>query len=349
MRKKILEKFCETLFFLFAMEPGKDIPCTIHHVIRVPDWMLPVLDSPHFQSMRWKKQTGLCLLVWPSANHTRYEHSIGTMYLARKYHNVLGLNLSKLYYRAFLLAALLHDIGHCAFSHLFEFSVKGFNHDEYRHKILDELTKQKRINHDVANHVHSIWRGHTKHGMFKILNELIEGDTGVDRMDYILRDSSRCNPAHQLNPTCIDFIMNGTSIFENSNETFLQYTRRAEQLRQELLHARSFLYANVYNHRVVLASDLVIAKALRSIPDEIAKHLEDVTLFPKLTDDAVMQFCNISGFIYERKIPKFLRKEKSQPDSPRIEPSGDACNVNGTRYVFQHDYRTPTKPLCCNN
>lgn len=329
------------------MEAGKDIPCTIHNVICIPTWMLSVLDSSYFQSMRWKKQTGLCCMVWPSANHTRFEHSIGTMYLARKYHDVLGLKLKQEYYRAFLLAALLHDIGHCAFSHLFEFSISGFNHDEYRYKILQQLVKEHRICPKIGDHIKCIWRGEGK-SIFKILNELIEGDTGVDRMDYILRDSSRCNPAHQLNPSCIDFIMNGTSVYTDDQGYHIDYTRRAEQLRQELLNARSFLYKNVYNHRVVLASDVVIAKALRHVHTIIQPHLDDVEKFPLLTDDAVMQICNVSGFIYERKIPKLIRTEKAKPDAPRIEPHNDACNVNGCRYIFAHDYRTPTSPLCCD-
>lgn len=98
----------------------------IHGDIEVSPVCGTVVDHIAFQRLRYVRQNGLLHMIWPSAVHTRFAHSIGTMHIARKAFHSLFLPLSDRehdlnYLRElFTTAALLHDVGHCAFSHSIE-------------------------------------------------------------------------------------------------------------------------------------------------------------------------------------------------------------------------------------
>ncbi|XP_070541321.1 deoxynucleoside triphosphate triphosphohydrolase SAMHD1-like isoform X2 [Ptychodera flava] len=111
-------------------QPGKPKAFNdpIHGLIQL-DWVyVRIIDTTEFQRLRNIKQLGTAHLVYPSAIHTRFEHSIGTCHLALKLVHHLqkdeSLKISKKDQLCVGLAALLHDIGHGPFSHLFEKIVK---------------------------------------------------------------------------------------------------------------------------------------------------------------------------------------------------------------------------------
>ena len=99
-----------------------DIIDPIHDFIRVYDYELPIIDSPLFQRLRRIKQLSGAHLTYPSAQHSRFEHSLGVMHIATE----AGFALNEKGYlnsddvQILRLAGLLHDIGHGPFSHLFE-------------------------------------------------------------------------------------------------------------------------------------------------------------------------------------------------------------------------------------
>src|SRR5512136_2897773 len=99
-------------------ESVKIIKDPIHGYIEVEDFALALLDSPLLQRLRYIKQLGFSYLVYPGANHTRFEHSLGTMFLADVASRRFGLSEED---RTLVVAAgLLHDIGHGPFSHASE-------------------------------------------------------------------------------------------------------------------------------------------------------------------------------------------------------------------------------------
>ena len=117
-----------------------DIIDPIHDFIRVYDYELPIIDSPLFQRLRRIKQLSGAHLTYPSAQHSRFEHSLGVMHIATE----AGFSLNE---KGFLnsddiqilrLAALLHDIGHGPFFHLFEEVIqeKKILHEDYEKKII---------------------------------------------------------------------------------------------------------------------------------------------------------------------------------------------------------------------
>ena len=94
----------------------------IHGVMELDDDVVadlkPIIDQPIFQRLRHIKQVGMVDLVFPSATHTRFNHSLGCSYLATRFADSLGLAPEKK--RLSAVSALIHDIGHGPFSHAFE-------------------------------------------------------------------------------------------------------------------------------------------------------------------------------------------------------------------------------------
>ena len=162
----------------------KIIKDPVHGYVEVEDFALALLDSPALQRLRYIKQLGFSYLVYPGANHTRFEHSLGTMFLADVASRRFGLSDDE---RTLVVAsALLHDIGHGPFSHASEPLMEKFlhcTHDDIG-VVLDgkvgDLLRAAAIDPDELC---AVVRG--KHP----LSGIIHGDLDVDRMDYLLRDA----------------------------------------------------------------------------------------------------------------------------------------------------------------
>ena len=96
----------------------KIIKDPVHGDVEVEDFAQALLDSFEMQRLRYVRQLGFSYLVYPGANHTRFEHSLGTMHLADLMCRQLGLDEPS--HRLVVASALLHDIGHGPFSHAIE-------------------------------------------------------------------------------------------------------------------------------------------------------------------------------------------------------------------------------------
>jgi len=97
----------------------KFIRDSVHGNLQLDELEIKLIDTPQIQRLRRIKQLGFTYLVYPGANHTRFEHSIGTMYLASKLAN--HLNLDDDQKRMLRISAILHDSGHGPFSHVLLF------------------------------------------------------------------------------------------------------------------------------------------------------------------------------------------------------------------------------------
>lgn len=162
----------------------KIIKDPVHGYVEVEDFALALLDSAALQRLRYVKQLGFSYLVYPGANHTRFEHSLGTMFLADLAGRRFGLEEDER--RLVIAAALLHDIGHGPFSHASEPLMEEFlhrTHDEIDGIVEEHVGELLRSSGIDPGELCSVVRG--KH----LLSGIIHGDLDVDRMDYLLRDA----------------------------------------------------------------------------------------------------------------------------------------------------------------
>ena len=150
------------------------------------------LDSKEFQRLRRIRQLGGDFQVYPTAEHSRFSHSLGVYEIVRRMVTEvksLCAELTEYEKVCVMLAGLLHDVGHGPFSHAFE-HVTNHSHEEYTAKIIlgdTELNSilravSKKMPEDIVSIIQ-----HTHEN--DILNQIVSGQLDADRMDYLLRDS----------------------------------------------------------------------------------------------------------------------------------------------------------------
>ncbi|MDO5825063.1 MAG: HD domain-containing protein [Methanosphaera sp.] len=235
---------------------------SIHGDLHLTDFELKLVDTVEMQRLRRIKQLGFTSLVYPGANHTRFEHSIGTLSLADKL--ATRLNLEEDVIELLRVCALLHDIGHAPFSHVSERALK------HKHEtVTKEIIKNSAITDIIterfnANFINKIIDGETKYG------KIISGDLDVDRMDYLARDSYYTGVAYGV----IDTERLLYSLKYDDNDDLI-ITDKGVQAAESTLLARYFMYPTVYQHhttRIVNSMFRVCLK--RMLEDNVVQEKE---------------------------------------------------------------------------
>ena len=174
----------------------------VHNFIRLRDRELRLADTPVFQRLRGIRQLALANLVYPSALHTRFEHSLGVCHVAGLMAEELSLGEGDT--ELVRYAALLHDLGHGPFSHVSEAALDRFadkntvplgqNRDKIHELITARLIQTDRgIQRVVGAHTcEEVARLLSKgHGQ-PALKAIVSGPLDADKQDYLLRDSNCC-------------------------------------------------------------------------------------------------------------------------------------------------------------
>ncbi|MEZ5314637.1 MAG: HD domain-containing protein [Chlamydiales bacterium] len=229
----------------------------IHGLIRFNSLEQRVINSRPFQRLRYIRQMGVAYLVYPGANHTRFEHSLGVMELATKIYNMISQNFPKEnieYWRQIVrLAALCHDMGHLPFSHTAEkiFLPHG-GHEKMTHKII------------CSQEMHLIWQdlgseaendivklaisesGLQLSSFEKLLSQIITEDNfGADRIDYLIRDAYYTGVGYRFDS---HHLIDTLRMLTIKNSFFLGVTIGGIQSVESLWIARYMMYSRVYQH-----------------------------------------------------------------------------------------------------
>lgn len=176
----------------------------VHGFIRFEEPVLRLIDSFPFQRLRHIRQMGVAYLIYPGANHSRFEHSLGVMELVTRIYNTLISHFKcpssedADYWRVILrFAALCHDLGHLPFSHTAEKALlpEG-GHEQMTIKIIqsEELrpiwkSVGPKAEQDVIKLAVSE-NGYTLTPWERVLSQIITEDNfGADRIDYLIRDA----------------------------------------------------------------------------------------------------------------------------------------------------------------
>jgi len=232
------------------------------------DLHIEIIEHPYFQRLRRIKQLGLSSLVYPGANHTRFEHAIGAMYLVRTALEVLkkkGNKITGEEEEAVTAALLLHDIGHGPFSHALEQSiVQGISHEELSLIYMNELNREMGGRLDLA--IDIFLNRYSK----KFLHQLVSSQLDVDRLDFLKRDSFYCGVS--------EGVVSSERIIKMLNVKHDQLVVELKGIYsvEKFLIARRLMYWQVYLHKTVLSAEHMMIKLLQRAT-ELAASGEKVT------------------------------------------------------------------------
>lgn len=275
-----------------------------------------LIDSPWMQRLRYVYQLQSARWVYPSAEHSRFQHSLGAMYVAGRFARHLYPSLketlddipSPAYIEELLrVTALLHDVGHGPFCHFFD------DHflDEYG--ATHEIIGQAIIKEKLAGLIKKICRApsgpflsgerldpdqiaflilkdpHKDSSRYppwlSFLQPLLGGIYTADNLDYVLRDSFMCGVA--IGPVDLSRLIHYT-FFTTKGLTLHKAGLSALQM---FLNARSYLYSNVYYHRTTRAIDLHLRDIFRHTIKRVFPYhpLQQLDRYVDLTDWSLIE------------------------------------------------------------
>ncbi len=247
----------------------KFIRDSIHGNLPLDPFEIEVLDYPQLQRLRRVKQLGFISLIYPGANHSRFEHSIGTMHLASKLAD--QLELSKDDKDLVRIAGLLHDAGHGPFSHVSE-AVLGVNHEEITAFVIEKTSIHDKLSEKFdTKEIIDIINGEGK------LGPIISGDLDMDRMDYLIRDSHYTGVAYGVIDT--ERIISNLKL-----ERELILDIKGVQAAESALTARYLMYPSVYQHHTTRIINAMFRRCLRDLINQDSLDPKDMYKY----DDADM-------------------------------------------------------------
>ncbi len=245
----------------------------VHGFITVDsDPVFRILSHPAFQRLRRIKQMALAYLVYPGAVHTRLHHALGAYHLMRQAIAELrgkGIAISAEEETGAQLAILLHDIGHGPFSHALEHTLVDVTHEQLSLQIM------QRLNHELNGALDTaiaIFTGtYPKH----FLHQLVSSQLDVDRLDYLARDSFFTGVSEGV--IGYDRILKMLHVVNDE----LVVEEKGLHSIEKFLIARRLMYWQVYLHKTVLSSELMLVKILHRAR-ELARSGADLFSTPAL-------------------------------------------------------------------
>ena len=263
-----------------------DIIDPIHDFVRVYDNELKIIDTPIFQRLRRIRQLSGAHLIYPGAQHTRFEHSLGVMHIA----SMAGQALAEKGVVSFddiqnlRLAGLLHDIGHGPFSHLFEeiFEEKRkISHEDLGRDIIlkTEIGDIISKNGFDKKLITKLAFGDSK---LQFMNEIISGALSADIMDYLLRDgyftgAEHAKIDHHRLTHSLDVYKNKLALDKSSLVNF-----------ETMMISRYQMFKAVYFHKTVRAGEVMLLEAMDLAEGELGLSSMNLDEYLQLSDDVIL-------------------------------------------------------------
>lgn len=291
--------------------------------------LLALIDTPEMQRLRRIRQLGHAARIYPSAEHSRFSHALGVMHLAKRLLVALAGRYPGLLSRQEMLAvkvsALLHDVGHGPFSHVFDHLFPACGSHEARGWLL--LTREEGELAPVIRH-HCQRLGLDAEGFFQHLarllrptpagqtepigRQIISSQLDVDRMDYLLRDAHFTGAVYGRFD--LEWLLHSLRVREvNGAARLCVDISRGLAALESYVAARDHMYRQVYDHKTVRAFEVTLTHLFETlawlrqggrlpeavVPGEVGRFLDHVmshgepplpaTLFLAL-DDSVIEY-----------------------------------------------------------
>ena len=299
-----------------------------------------IISLPVFQELHDVKQLGPAYLVYPGATHTRFAHSLGTFHIARRLIDFLVRRSGRPVFtldgvKAFLCAALLHDLGHYPFAH----SLKNLglaDHEVLTGRLVRETPLSAVLENEAgvdSKRVASIvdtTLAVAGDGEVIALRRLLSGVLDPDKLDYLNRDAYYCGVPYGIQD--VDFFLG--EVVADADAGFM-ITPKGLTAVEHILFSKYLMYKTVYWHKTVRAATAMIKKALRLA-------LRDAVLAPddlyRLTDSTLIRLAERRSYaplglireVFERRLYKrvFLSvpfREENDGHRALAGDAGGAC------------------------
>ena len=241
----------------------------VHGFISVPkNVIMDLIQTPEVQRLRRIRQVGVGHLVFPGAEHTRFNHALGAMALMQDALGNLsekGTPVSPEEQTAALAVALLHDVGHGAFSHTLEHQlIADFSHEDMSRVLLVDLNERMDGALDTAL---AIFDDAYDRPFF---HQLVSSQLDMDRLDYLRRDSFYTGVAE--GEVGVQRLLKTLRAHPLPGGPDAELTVEAKGIYavENFLISRRLMYWQVYLHKTVLAGD----ELLRGILNRVQTHLD---------------------------------------------------------------------------
>ncbi len=244
---------------------------SVHDYVEVGGVALDLLDTWAVQRLRHIKQLSTVRLVYPSANHTRFEHSLGVYHLASRALDRLGVEGARA--DAVRAAALLHDVGHGPYGHQTEPVIErrtGSHHDE-----VGDLLERTEVAAVLEEHGLSPDRIADLVAGEGRLGQLVSGELDVDRLDYLVRDAHHTGVPYGTIDQ--ERVLRGLSFADDR----LVLAEGNVATAESVLVARALMNATVYRHHVSRIAGATLERASERLLDDTDLSVET---FARMTD-----------------------------------------------------------------
>ncbi len=293
---------------------------SVHGYIPLEPYVKKLIDTKIFQRLGYVKQLTAAQYVFPNANHTRKEHSIGVGYLANKYAQHLFPN-DEYKIKILTIAGLLHDIMHGAWSHAYDSTIYAIiypgvekGHDIHRYRAVRELLFDdlKSIGVDPEDII-DVWNGKNN-----VMGAILKSGLNVDRMDFVNRDTIYTATTH-FGTFETDRIIKNTTLGDN----YLIYDEKIMSDAIQGLQSRLFMYKEVYLHKTVVAASVLIELMLKEASDylQLVRKTENLNEFIYLTEGYILNTIlhskdkelslakKYAKKLYHRQLPKMIKED----------------------------------------
>jgi HD superfamily phosphohydrolase len=254
---------------LVRIPPGIDVPLTPR--------VRRLIDTPAFRRLAQIHQLGLVSLVYPAANHSRQEHSLGVYQAAIEYLQRLGADerfaaaVAPADAELLLAAALLHDVGHWPFGHPIEDMTlpEVPRHEAFARQSVTEGEVAEVLEDDWGldpSAVAALIAGETQNQKGRILDSMLSGPIDVDKIDYLTRDSLHAGVPYGRH---FDRQRLVGSLCLNEAGDGLAITDKGKTAAEMMVFARYVMFSEVYWHHAVRSATAMLQRALFMLRDEL--------------------------------------------------------------------------------
>jgi len=307
----------------------KAIQDPVHGAILFEPWELDIISTWEMLRLRYVRQLGPAHLVYPGATHSRFEHCLGTNFLAQKSIRVVNYCedldtacfvpfsrlLDEYHQKLFRAAALLHDIGHPPTSHTIEYALEswvGLDHlDLGEFLILHSSITDVLTQNDIEpNDVVSIFRRSTKDPIMSLLSEFLDHPLDIDKTDYLIRDAHFSGVQLGIFPA--ERVMLTNRVVKNREGKYVRaFMLKAIHSLEALILSRNWMMMDLYYHPTVKLTEAMVSKAtyFRMKEESLSKN-ECIGMFTRMTDGDLFRWLEESDIDFVREYNARIRYRK---------------------------------------